>query len=202
MKWPLTPCYMFFLLFFFLIYQTCLSVYLTRVWDLVCFLGCQSIWQAAAESQRPPRGSALACPHCLAGDRSDMEANTCSSEEGDLVKCWPLYNPPNTHTHPRRSTHASMYTHAKCTVYHPWQVTWNRTLKYMFPPGTLLPLLYVFFSLAPLLHTTQPCEHNKLNACYSSNNTPGILNRPAHLQPCRCFRLQAHLWSGWLCNTQ
>lgn len=90
------------------------------MWGLVCFLGCQSSWQNAAESQRPPRGSALACPHCLAGDRSDTEANTCSSEEKDLAKRWPHNNP---------SIHVLASRHTCENVYHPWQGAQNRSLR-------------------------------------------------------------------------
>ena len=79
---------------------------------LFAFWGVRYSWQTAAESQRPPRGSALACPHCLAGDRSDTEANTCSSEDRDLAKRWPLCNPP-IHTHNMHSC-----THMP-NVYHP-----------------------------------------------------------------------------------
>lgn len=133
-------------------------VYLTaHVWGLVCFLGCQSSWQTAAESQRPPRGSALACPHCLAGDRSDTEANTCSSEEGDLAKRWPLYNPP---IHTLDSQHTHSCTHMP-NVYHPWQVTWDRTLRSMFPLGTLLPLCSFSFTHS----NTQQFVHHRLYAC-------------------------------------
>lgn len=60
-----------------------------------------------------------------------------------------------------------------------------------------LPLLYVFVSFR---RSNNLCEPRNPNVCCT--NTPGILNRPGHLQPCRCFRLQAHLWSVWLSNSQ
>lgn len=134
-------------------------VYLTgHVWGLVCFLGCQSSWQTAAESQRPPRGSALACPHCLAGDRSDTEANTCSSEEGDLAKRWPLYNPP---IHTLDSQHTHSCTHMP-NVYHPWQVTWDWTLRSMFPLGTLLSLCSFSFTHSNTQQFVQTPETERL----------------------------------------
>lgn len=145
--------------------------------------GCQSSWQSAAESQRPPRGSALACPHCLAGDRSDTEANTCSSEEGDLAKRRPLYNPPTHAGNTHSSTHMS-------NVYHPWQVTQNRTLRCMYPAIT--PLSFVFFTHSK---THVPAPHNERLLC---QYTRGSWSDPAISQACRCFRLQTHLWSGWL----
>lgn len=106
---------------------------------LVCFLGCQSSWQPAAECQRPPRGSTLACPRCLAGDRSDTEANTCSSEEGDLAKCWPPLLIAHTFKYEMYITAPDKKGHG------------NRTLRSMFPAGR--PSLALYFSLHPLQQT-------------------------------------------------
>lgn len=159
---------------------------------LFAFWGVRYSWQTAAESQRPPRGSALACPHCLAGDRSDTEANTCSSEDRDLAKRWPLCNPP-IHTH---TTCIHVHT---CQMYiTPLTSDMESDLEEHVPHCWLrLRLLYVFVSFR---RSDNLCEPHKPNVCCI--NTPGILNRPGHLQPCRCFRLQAHLWSVWLSNSQ
>lgn len=73
---------------------------------LFAFRGVRCIW----ESQRPPRASALACPHCLAGDRSDTEANTCSSEDGgfgrELSARQPCHAKPTSPPKERRGTGA------------------------------------------------------------------------------------------------
>lgn len=152
-------------------------------WGLVFFLGCQSSWHTASESQSPPRCSVLACPHCLAGDRSDTETNTCSSEEGDLVKCWPFSNPPTQCIHNPQHTHACISP-----------LTWSQTLRCCCQSSPSMS-----FSLSSTPTHNNSGKHHKLNASYT--NTPGILNPPGHLRPCRCFRLQLHLWSGWICNT-
>lgn len=96
-----------------------------HVWGCVGVSGVQYSWQTAAESPRPPRGSVLAW--------SDTEAHTCSSEEGDLTKCWPLHN-PLVHT---LDSHSCPHIP---NVYHLRQVTWDQILRCVFPAGTRLPL--------------------------------------------------------------
>lgn len=52
----------------------------------------------------PPSGSTAACPRCLAGDRSDTDTHTCSSEEGGFSQVMTSLQPSNAHSH-THSTH-------------------------------------------------------------------------------------------------
>lgn len=70
-------------------------------------------------------------------------------------------------------------------VSHPWHGVrlWGATVS----------RISLSFSLSFAPTNSNLCEHHKPNTSYT--NTPGTPNPLSHLRPCRCFRLQPHLWS-------
>lgn len=128
------------------------------------------------ESAPTQRLCAPACPHCLAGDRSDTEANTCSSEDRDLAKYWPLYSPLV------RTLDSKLSHSCSCWICQP-SLTNDTGSDLMFSPTVFLP-------------------HKRHRQIMCNNNTKGVLNRPGRLQLRRCFSITTHVWSAWLSKTQ
>lgn len=95
---------------------------------LVCILGCKRSWCGLQLSLCPPRYSAVACPHCLAGDRSDTDANICSSQDGDLADLFTTLR----YTHTLQCQVLWTYM---TNIYHHWWFTWLQTLRWEDNPN-------------------------------------------------------------------